>query len=110
VLIGLEDHVAAAAVAEDLIREAFEPGKDAWIAARVLARCASMAEEDDQRPVAERKELALAYAERTMANLKSAVRNGYANAKLVREERWFVSIRDRDDYKQLLRELDSTGR
>jgi tetratricopeptide (TPR) repeat protein len=110
ILIGLDDHIGAAAAAEELIAIAHDPATDAWLAARVLARCAPLAEEDEKRPAAERKELARTYADRAVAHLQLAVRNGLRDPKRLRGERWFEPLFDRDDFKQLLRELDPTGR
>jgi tetratricopeptide (TPR) repeat protein len=106
-MIGLDDHVGAAATAEELVKFGYMPDKDYFTAASVYARCYSIVEEDKKRPEDERKQLTQKYADRTMDFLRSAVQHGFTDSKQIREEIDFKPIENRPDFQRLLRELDA---
>jgi serine/threonine protein kinase/tetratricopeptide (TPR) repeat protein len=49
------------------------------------------------------------YADRAMALLQQAVKAGFRDAGLLTKERAFDSLRDRDDFKKLMMELNAKG-
>lgn len=109
-LVGEGDHVGAAAAAEEVVAFANEPGMAAYIAAGIYAPCVDLAAKDGKLPPAECERLSRTYADRTVAHLQSAVRNRCPYAKRIRKAEAFKFLEARDDFQQLLRELDSSGR
>jgi tetratricopeptide (TPR) repeat protein len=106
----LGDHARAADAADELVKAAYEPAKDAYTAAWIAIRCAGTAQEDERRPEAEREQLARAYADRAVAHLHTAVRYGFKDHERLRNDRAFEAIHSRDDFRKLLREIEAGGR
>jgi hypothetical protein len=57
-------------------------------------------------PEEQRKELARAYAEKAMEMLRQAVQKGFTDVRLLTRSD-FNSLRDRDEFKQLVKELEA---
>jgi tetratricopeptide (TPR) repeat protein len=102
----LPDHARLAATAEELARSGFDPPNDASNAARCLCRCAALAGKDAQLDESRSKELAQSYADRAMALLRQAVARGYKNAARLKQDPHFGVLREREEFKQLLAELE----
>jgi tetratricopeptide (TPR) repeat protein len=110
-LLGLGQHRATLAEAEELARLAFDPvGGDMYDAACFVARCVPLAEKDPMLDESKRKELAAQYAGRALALLRQAVQRGYADAAHMRKDSDLDSLRSRRDFQDLLRELDEKAR
>jgi len=70
-------------------------------AACLVARCVAVAEKDKQ------KDAARAYADDAMKHLKAAVAKGFSGAEFVQKDPDLKALRGRDDFKQLIRELEA---
>jgi len=69
-----------------------------YLYARVYARAGSSVAEKRQK-----------YLDRAMAMLQKAVESGYKNAAQLTQDNDFVSLRDRDDFKQLIQQLQTSS-
>ncbi len=78
----LGEHSAAAEAARTIPALFPGSGKDAYLAACCLARCASAAADDGRLPEAERTRLARSYADESLQRLKDAARDGFSLAEL----------------------------
>ena len=105
--LGLGEHAAAAAAAEEMLQIAYNPVDDAYNAGCVLAQCVPLADKDAKIPEAKRKELAQSYADRAMALLRQAVAAGYKNAAAMKKDTNLDALRSRDDFKKLLADLET---
>jgi tetratricopeptide (TPR) repeat protein len=99
-------HAEASAAADQLAEHAFEPAKDRYKAACVLAGCIHLAESDSKLPEAQRHQLVNDYAGRAIATLRRAIVDGYQNAAQTRKEPALDPLRCRDDFKKLLADLE----
>lgn len=107
-LVNLGDHAAGAVRADELARiEKPEGADNAFNAGCYMARCAGLAAKDPALPADRQKARADEYAVRAVAHLKTAATRGFENKKAFREDADLTPLRDRDDYKQLLRELET---
>jgi tetratricopeptide (TPR) repeat protein len=106
-LLDLTDHASAAEAAVELARMAFDPTGDAYNAACVFSRCIPVAEQDAKLPAARRKELARSYGERAVEALRQAVAKGYKDATHMKKDKDLDSLRQRDDFRKLLAELEA---
>jgi serine/threonine-protein kinase len=106
VLLAQGEHAEAVAAADQLAQKPFESAKDRYRAACVLAGCVPLAAKDGKLPGARRQELAREYADRAMTVLRQAVTDGYKDAAQLRKEPALDQLRDRDDFKKLLADLD----
>jgi serine/threonine-protein kinase len=109
-LLEVGDHAGAAEAAADLARIAADPAGDAALAAGFFSRCVPLAEKDAKLPEARRKELAQSYAEQALAALRQAVAKGYKDAANMRKDKDLDPLRQRDDFRKLLTELEATVR
>jgi serine/threonine-protein kinase len=105
-LLELGEHAAAAEAAADLARVAFKPADDAYNAACFFCRCIPLAEHDANLPEARRQELAKSYAEQALATLQQACANGYKDVGHLQKDKDLDPLRNRDDFKKLLAELE----
>jgi hypothetical protein len=99
-------HAEASAAADQLAQGHFEPAKDRYKAACVLAGCTPLAAKDAKLPEARRQELAKEYADRAVAALRQAVADGYRDAAQLRKDPDLDPLRGRDDFRKLLAELE----
>jgi serine/threonine protein kinase len=104
-LVALSEHRAAAVAATQLLEAAVAPASDACNAACYLAYCASLAEKDKRLSDVQRKELTRSYADKAMAALRQAVRNGFNDVARMQKAAGLDALRGRPDFKQLLGEL-----
>src|SRR5262249_5792682 len=104
--LALKDHQGAAATAEKMP----ERNKDSYIecldAARCLLRCALPALEDTKRAKDERDRLADDYEGRAVRQLQEAVRRGYKAVEVLKTAPEYAPIRQRPDFKKLIRDLE----
>jgi len=107
-LVNLGDHAAGAVRADELARVEKPDGADnAFNAGCYLARCVGLAVKDATLPEDRRIARADEYAARAVAHLKTAATRGFANRKAFREDADLTPLHGRDDYKQLLRDLEA---
>jgi hypothetical protein len=106
-LVRWGDHGEAAQAAAKL-PELYPAG---WLeyhrAAGFLARCVPLAEKDAKLTEEKRKELARTYGLRAVELLSEAISKGYKNAKKLKDDAHFDSLRMRDDFKRLLSALEA---
>jgi serine/threonine-protein kinase len=109
--LGLGEHAAAAAAAEELGRFSYDSVNDPYQAAGFLARCMLLAEKDAQLPRSKRRELAGRYAQRALDLLRQAVASGYNNAKEMKTDKALARLRDHPDFQRILTKLghEKTG-
>jgi hypothetical protein len=93
--------------AEDLTRPGFVPSIDFYRAARYVSRCVPLAEADTQLPEAKRRELAEKHATRAVELLREAIAKGYEDASDLKQNQDLDPLRQRDDFKKLLAELEA---
>jgi len=103
--LGRADHAQVAATADELARFGYDPANDNYEAARFLSGCAMCAGMDAQLDAA-KKELVQRYSGRSMARLQVAVVRGFKNAARIKHEPIFQPIREREEFKKLLAELE----
>jgi serine/threonine protein kinase len=105
-LIRVGNHHEAARVGEKPV----ELFPDAWLehrrAASVLGACAIRAAKDPTLTEEARKDVARRYADRAMALLRQAVARGYNDAADLRKSGLMQPLRQREDYRRLLAELE----
>jgi serine/threonine-protein kinase len=101
-----KDHAALASAAEEWSRTDADGPRDTYLAARCLARCAALAGVDDRLTAERRKEVSGRYAGQAVELLRAAVRQGFPDGKQAKQDPAFSPLRDRDDFKALLAELD----
>jgi tetratricopeptide (TPR) repeat protein len=106
-LLELGDHAGAAVAAADLARIAFEPANDAYKAACFLARCIGLAQKDKALPQVQRQELARSYGDQAVQTLRQALAKGYKDIAHLQKDKDLEPLRDRDDFKKLLAEVES---
>ncbi|MHC4944678.1 MAG: protein kinase domain-containing protein [Planctomycetota bacterium] len=105
VLAGLEDHEEVANTVEELVEFLTEGWEGIHEAARLLARCVDIAEKDLTLSEADRAMLPKVYSQRAMELLREAVQRGYNNLDDLEQNHDFDSLRSREDFQQLLKEL-----
>jgi hypothetical protein len=71
-----------------------------------LARCVPLAEKDEKLAAAQRTELTRQYADRAVETLRQAVAAGYQNVGHLKQHQDLDPLRDREDFRQLLRALE----
>jgi peroxiredoxin/tetratricopeptide (TPR) repeat protein/tRNA A-37 threonylcarbamoyl transferase component Bud32 len=101
----LGDHHALAQTAEELCTDFADSPVENYNAATYLALCASLAARDGHLSQSERHNQAHAYADRAMAVLHQAVDHGYKNANQLASNRDLDSLRQRQDFRELVAEM-----
>jgi serine/threonine-protein kinase len=107
VRLGLGEHAAAAAAAEEMGTIGANPANDAYSAACLLASCLPLAQKDAKLSVAKRQELARSYADRAMALLRQAVAAGYKDAEHMKKDKDIDPLRGREDFKKMLADVEA---
>jgi len=101
----LNDQAGALLVAQAIQSLGWEPGTDAYSAARSLSQCIPIAEKIKTLDTAQRQEAAKFYADQSMALLRDAVAKGWKNIAQTQKDPDLDGLRQRDDFQQLLKEL-----
>jgi tetratricopeptide (TPR) repeat protein/tRNA A-37 threonylcarbamoyl transferase component Bud32 len=103
----LGDYAAAASTAEQIPLIFIRQGDGYARAARFVARCSIQATKDARlSSETARQEAVRKYADRAMGLLTDAVALKYRDADTLRRSPDFRTIRNRDDFKKLLNDLD----
>ncbi len=107
ILLDRKDHRAAAQVVAEYLR--IEPNgyEESSEATGFLCRCCRLCRQDSSLPAKERETLARHYADQAIDALRTAVRNGFRDAKLVETAEAFEPIRSRDDFRRIVREVEA---
>jgi serine/threonine protein kinase/tetratricopeptide (TPR) repeat protein len=102
VLVRLGEHAAAAQAATEMPRCFPADGRAAGRAAEILARCVSLAAQDQATSAAQREVLAKTYGDQAVALLKQYLQqNPAADAEKLKKEPKFDSLRSRPDFQEL---------
>jgi tetratricopeptide (TPR) repeat protein len=109
-LVQTGEHSAAADAANSIAEVFPERAADHYAAARLLARCISLAEQDANLAEPERQSSAENYADRAVRMLAQAVQKGFHDAAALRNTEDFERLRQRDDFQTLLRDLEQKTR
>jgi hypothetical protein len=104
---GLGDQKSALEAAGKLRDLGWDPPANAYDAAAGLALCIPIVREDDQATTASRDQLASYYGDAAMAMLRQAVAKGYKDLAHLNGNQDLDSLRGRDDFKQLVAELEA---
>jgi tetratricopeptide (TPR) repeat protein len=108
VLTLVGDHVRATAEAGELAAMPDAPADHLYFLARVYVMAIAPARADQRLPSAEREALAERYAARAVALLQKLLAQGYfkdpAHAKSLRSDTDLEPLRDREDFRKLVRE------
>jgi serine/threonine protein kinase len=105
-MLMLAEPAAAAALAEEMTRIAYEPAKDWFNAARILARCGPLAAKDTNFADSERSRLSRHYAERAMQFLRQAADKGFDDVDYLKKDEKVDALRTRPDFQKLVAELE----
>jgi hypothetical protein len=99
--LSLRDHAGAADAVEHLLRNLSAPDRERYNAARFLARCFALSEQD-QAAVgdARREERSRRYRERSLELLRSVDPHGYRPPSLPRDDAAFAALRDQPDFEK----------
>lgn len=104
---GLRDRSAALAAAARRRDLGWEPAADAYDAACMLARCVPIVAQSDTPDAAKRQAETQFYADQAMTMLRDAIAKGYRNLKHMKEDPELNVLREREDFKTLLAELQA---
>ncbi len=103
----LKDHAATAEASARLAQVRPEVAQDAQTAARMLALCVPLAEQDAKLPQARRQQLVRSYGEQATGYLREAFKRGFkGSAAWLNNDPELASLRSRPDFQQLLKELE----
>jgi eukaryotic-like serine/threonine-protein kinase len=107
ILIDLKDHRGAAQAVAEYLR--IEPNgfEESFESVGFLCICAQLGRDDPAVPATDREALARTYADRAMDALRTAVRNGFRDAKLLQTAATYEPLRSRDDFRRLVREIQA---
>jgi tetratricopeptide (TPR) repeat protein len=109
VQLELGEYNSAATTAVKVQETLPEDGRGCFLGARILGRCAALAEKDAKVPADKRKAAAQEYADRAMAFLRDAVKKGFKDAKVVLTDADLSGLRSREDFRKLVSELKEKG-
>jgi hypothetical protein len=90
-----------------LLAEYALDANDVYFAGRYAADCARLAGEDARLPEPRRRELATRYAGQAAEFLRAAVTHGFKDTGRLRKAPDLDPLRDRDDFKKLLADVES---
>jgi tetratricopeptide (TPR) repeat protein len=108
-LVELGEHRDAVKAAAELPK-LYPTGNQAqFTAARLIAFCATLAGKDARLNAMERAILLQAYGAMAMEKLREERRNGQLRAETLRQDIVFEPLRPRNDFQQLLSELDRSS-
>lgn len=105
-LVSKSGHLAEGIAAYEEFRKLWpaDPGQQ-YVAARELALIASWVGKEKAELSGEEKAERTRYADRALQALKDAVSRGFKDAERLEKDSYFSAVRDRDEFKTLLREM-----
>ncbi len=101
---------AAVQAAEKLRDLGWDPAGNAYDATCGLALCIHIVEKDDKASDEERAKRVQFYGDQSVTMLRTAVAKGYKNAAHMKRDKDLDALRDRDDFKKLLAELEAKAK
>jgi serine/threonine protein kinase len=106
-LLEQEDAVETAEMRRQL---RWDAPADAYDAACFLSLCVSIMAKHDKLDPTQRQEAVKFYGDRAMKLLKDAVSKGYQDVARVKKDATLAPLRQRDDYRTLVAELEGKGK
>src|SRR5262249_48807167 len=110
-LATLGEHVQAAKEMETLLAEGKVQPANLYVFAYAYSRCSAAAAKDARLPSAEREKLGDKYGRRAVELLRQARSRGYfrdpARLARMKENKDLDAVREREDFKQVLAELEA---
>jgi hypothetical protein len=104
----LPKYSETAEVAAELVR-AIPEDYDAYLdAAACLSDCAARAMQDKRLTEEQRKALADEYSRKAVEFIQGGIKKGFKKFKELRDSPTYNPIRDREDFKKLLHDLEQT--
>ncbi len=104
---GLLSQANVVRAAEKIRDQGWNPPTNAYDAACALALCVPIAEKHDELDSAKRRAAMKYYADLAMDMLRDAVKKGYRDAAHMKKDKDLDPLRDREDFKKLLAELEA---
>jgi hypothetical protein len=108
-LIGLGEHVRAAAAAEALACQADLLSAHCYDLCYVFSRASAAVDRDSKLSAAERSRLKARYADRAMEFLRQAISKGFRHPRKVKEDPDLAPLRARKDFQKLLADLEANS-
>jgi tetratricopeptide (TPR) repeat protein len=109
-LLELKDHVGAARTAEEFLRAAVEPPRDAYTVACLLAGCVRLAVQDERLAESKRRELAAAYGDSALSALRQAIEKGAKEVTQITKDASLDPLRSRVDFQELLAQVQAKNK
>jgi tetratricopeptide (TPR) repeat protein len=109
-LLELKDHAGAAETAQQFLKAATEPPRDAYTAAGLLAGCVKLAAQDEQLPANKRQESAANYGDSAVAALRLAIEKRAMEVAKIKTDPSLDPLRHREDFQKLLAEWEAANR
>jgi tetratricopeptide (TPR) repeat protein len=106
-LAGRGEQAAALQAAAKLRDLGWTPYGDAYDAACALAVCIPVIEKDDKASPDDRAKQVQFYADNAMAFLRTSIAKGYNHVESIKKDDDLKPLREREDYKKLLKELEA---
>jgi serine/threonine protein kinase/tetratricopeptide (TPR) repeat protein len=103
-LLEREDAVRTAETRRDL---GWDPAADAYDAAGFLSRCVPIVTQNDKLDDRQRKEAAEFYGDAAIRLLREAVGKGFKDGSRMNKDAAFEPLRQRDDFRKLVAEVDT---
>ena len=107
VLLRQPNHVRLAKAADGFPEMFPERGEGYVRAAGFLAQCVAPAQRDVKLPEENRHRLAREYGDRALLMLRKAINEGYSKPNELRNAPAFESLRSRDEFGRLIKELEA---
>jgi len=110
VLLQLDDHAGIAGAAQELAAVAVDGWPDYPRVAGALAHSVQLADKDKKLAEPKRSELKQVYGDLALKLLAHATAHGYQDADSLKRNADFDPVRNRDDFKKLLSEIESKSK
>jgi tetratricopeptide (TPR) repeat protein len=108
VAVGRKQHALVAATADQIVAgPPLGKGEEAVRAALYLGTAAQLVRQDPKLSAERRAERSGQYDDRAVRHLRTAVERGFSDAARLRAVPQLKSLQDRDDYRQLLAEVEA---
>ena len=92
--------------AEKLRDLGWDPPGELYNAACCMSLCIPIVEKDDQLDASKRQAAVQFYGDQAMKMLRDAVAKGFKDADHMKKDPFLAPLRQRDDFKKLLAELE----
>jgi serine/threonine-protein kinase len=109
-LAGLRDPASALRTAGKLRDLGWDAADDAYEATLGLAKCIPIVGKDEQLSPEERQRQTLLFANQALAMLRHAIDKGYKDVAQLKQDKDLDPVRQREDFQNLLAELDARSR